>query len=199
MNDTEVESQLSFEEVIQSLDKAVEGKPGVKPSEAWRYREEVRAKYGLPECAYLFEDPVRYIQTIEAFLKDNEVSLRDKHEFASFFKENPNAIAVNFGSNVFRDSTVVAQQTSDSNWFGLRARANQLAHESVHAIQDKRYHGMPSEVAEKEAFYYQMLSPQTFLKYRDDPDFVMYYINDVIENNIKSSVGIDNKISGKQQ
>lgn len=197
MQNTETESSLSLEELIQSLDKAVEGKPGIKPSEAWRYREEVRAKYRLPECEYLFEDPVRYIQTMEAFLKREGVKVRNKHEFSIFFKENPKAEAVSSGSSVFRDSTVVVSSASETDWFGLRARAKQLSHESVHALQQKHYPRMPNDVAEKEAFYYQMLTPQTFFKYKDDPDFIMHFINKVIETNIKGSVKIDNKIFNK--
>ncbi len=84
---------------------------------------------------------------------------------------------------------------SDTDWFGLRARAKQLSHESVHALQDKRYPEMPIDVAEKEAFYYQMLTPQTFLRYKDDPAFLMHFINGIVETSIKSSVEIDKKIS----
>ncbi|MDP2672127.1 MAG: hypothetical protein Q8O68_01300 [Candidatus Daviesbacteria bacterium] len=195
MQDTETEAQLSLEELIQSLDKAVEGKPGIKPSDAWRYREEVRTKYGLPECGYSFEDPLRYIQAIEAFLKENRVEIRNKHDFSTFFKENPKAEAVSSGPGVFRNSTVVVGAASDTDWFGLRTRAKQLSHESVHALQDKRYPEMPIDVAEKEAFYYQMLTPQTFLRYKDDPAFLMHFINGVVETSIKSSVEIDKKIS----
>ncbi len=195
MQDTETEAQLSLEELIQSLDKAVEGKPGIKPSDAWRYREEVRAKYGLPECGYSFEDPLRYIQTIEAFLKENRVEIRNKHDFSTFFKENLKAEAVSSGPGVFRDSTVVVGAASDTDWFGLRARAKQLSHDSVYALQDKRYPEMPIDVAEKEASYYQMLTPQTFLRYKDDPAFLMHFINGIVETSIKSSVEIDKKIS----
>lgn len=185
------------EVVIQELDKVLNERQGIKVSEAWKYREEVRAKYGLPECGYRWEDPTGYIKVIENFLKKNCVQVRSKHEFMAFFRENSIAQALHTGPNVFRDSTVVIQNASDSNWFQLRARASQLAHESVHAFQAVLYPRMPDEEAEKEAFYYQMITPQQILKYKDDPNFLFDYINDVIKRSIRNAVKIDQKLSGR--
>lgn len=191
------ESKPSIESIVDELDEILDGRKGIKPSEAWRYREEVRIKYGLPECGYRWENPVRYIEAMESFLKKNGVLVRDKHEFSTFFRENPTATALHSGPNVFRDSTVVVQGASDGEWFRLRARANQLAHESVHTLQASKYPSMPDEEAEKEAYYYQMLTPQQILKYKDDPNFLFEWINGVLESNINSSTAIDKEINGK--
>ncbi len=193
------EAKPNIEQVVNQLDKILEGRDGIKFSEAWKYREEIRAKYGLPECGYRWEDPIRYIEEIESFLKKNGVRVRDKHEFSNFFKENPTATALHSGPNVFRDSTVVVQSASDGEWFRLRARANQLSHESVHALQAAKYPIMPNEEAEKEAYYYQMFTPQLILQYKDDPNLLFEWINGVIERNINSSTAVDKEINGRSK
>ena len=188
-------AKKSLEDILKEADEKSEGSQGIKVSEAWRYREAVRVKYGLPECGYRWEDPIRYISEAEGLLKENGVQVRGKHEFSTFFKENPGAIALHSGPNVFRDSTVAVEGASDGEWFKLRARANQLAHESVHAFQDIKYPRMPDEEAEREAFYYQMLTPQQIVSHKDDPEFLYSLVNDVIEGNVQCSVSIDQKIN----
>ena len=168
-------AKKSLEDILKEADEKSEGSQGIKVSEAWRYREAVRVKYGLPECGYRWEDPIRYISEAEGLLKENGVQVRGKHEFSTFFKENPGAIALHSGPNVFRDSTV--------------------AHESVHAFQDIKYPRMPDEEAEREAFYYQMLTPQQIVSHKDDPEFLYSLVNDVIEGNVQCSVSIDQKIN----
>lgn len=194
MQVTEVEIPQTFDELLQTLDKTVEGKPGIKPSDAWKYREEVRAKYGLPECGLLVGDPLGYIQMMEEFLKRERVEVRNNHEFSLFFKENSESAAFYFISNVFREATIAVPGASESVWFDLMDRATQLAHESVHAMQGKHYPRMPFRLAEKEAYYYQMLKPQIFLRYKDKPDFIMHFINETIEDSIRSSVEIAKRI-----
>lgn len=182
-----------IETILLQMDKALAGKEGIMPLTAWRYREEVRAKYQLPECGYRWNDPARFINEIEAFIKKEGIIIRPKHDFERFFSEHPKAQAVTLGKP-FRETTVVVSESSQGDWFGLRKKANQLAHEAVHALQAKRYPEMPDEVAEKEAFYYQMLNPQTIERYKDDPDFLHDFINRVIEDSIKLSCKIDSQI-----
>jgi len=182
------ERQVSIDEVIAEIDKKLEGKYPVSLAQAWRYREEVRAKYGLPECGGRWEDPLAYIHVMEDILSSNDVNLRGKHEFEAFFDENPTAGAVTMSPDVFRNTTVVAQAASSNDWWQLRARANQLAHEGVHALQFQRSPRMPDEEGEREAYYYQMLTPQQILKYKDDPTYLLDQINGSIEQNVQNSV-----------
>jgi hypothetical protein len=190
----EGEQPVKIEDVITQLDKALEGKEGIKPSEAWEFRERVRAKYKLPESGYRWSDPVRYIGEMETLLREEKIDIRNKHEFEKFFKENPNAGGVAWPKSVFRDPTIAVQAASESDWFALRAKANQLAHEGVHGFQFKLYPGMPDELAEREAYYYQMLTPQQILQYRDDPEYIYHWINEDMENKIQSSVEINKRI-----
>lgn len=130
-------TKTTIKEILEKSDLTFRG-TGMKPSEAWQYRETVRTKYDLPECGYRWDDPVRYIQTIEDFLKKEGIEIREKHEFKQFFKDNPGAAALSSGPNVFRNNTViVGSNNPDGEYWKLRARANQLAHEAVHAIQKK--------------------------------------------------------------
>lgn len=190
----EGEQPVKIEDVIAQLDKALEDKEGIKPSEAWEFRERVRTKYKLPESGYRWNDPARYIGEMETLFREEKIDVRNKHEFEKFFKENPNAGGVAWPRSVFRDSTVAVQATPESDWFALRARANQLAHEGVHGFQFKRFPGMPDELAEREAYYYQMLTPQQILQFRDDPEFIYHWINEDMENKIQSSVEINKRI-----
>lgn len=180
-----------LESILIELDTALEGKPGIKPSDAWRYREEVRAKYGLPECGYRWQNPNRYIQEIEAFLQQQGVEVRGKHEFARFFEEIREAQAIVSGPNVFRNPTVVVEDAAENDWFKLRARANQLAHEGVHALQNIKYPSMTDDIAEKEAYYYQMLTPEHIIRYRHQPESIHIWINNVIEKSISKSIRVN--------
>lgn len=184
----------SIEVVVKELDKTVEGKPGIKPSEAWQYREEVKAKYGLPENDYMWDDPVRYINEMETLLKEKGVNVRYKHEFETFFRENPTAEALTSGPSAFSDARVIVQGARDDDWLALRARAKQLSHEGVHGLQAKKYPRMPEDIAEKEAYYYQILTPQWFMRNQDDPEFVMTWINEDMEKWIQGSVETDTKL-----
>ena len=187
---------LTTEELVATMDADFTHPDGLTASQAWQYREEVRGKYGLPECGGLWSDPQGYINEIEAFLEREGIRIRGKHEFKDFFNNNPGAGAVAFGRSVFRDATVVVGQASSSDWFGLRARAKQLSHESVHAMQDKYYPGMPDEQAEREAYYYQMFTPQKIRELSDDPEHLLFIITGIIEPAVRSSVTINASLKG---
>lgn len=176
--------------ILKKADEAVKDDERIKPSDAWKYREAVRIKYGLPECGYLSQDPVRYIQTIEEFLKKYKVQIRAEHEFQPFFNAQPKAGAWATGPNVFRDNTVVVPQASESEWSDLITRAEYLAHESVHALQKIRYPNMPLEEVEREANYYQRFTPDLILRLQATPEFLADRL-EVFELLIQESVKID--------
>lgn len=182
-----IEKPPSLDEIIAKIDQASEGKHEVSLARAWQYREEVRAKYGLPECGGRWDDPLAYIHEVEDVLRKEGVQVRDKHEFSAFFAEHPSAGAVAMEPSVFRDATVVAEATSLNDWWGLRARANQLSHESVHALQFRHSPRMPDEEGEREAYYYQMLTPDMIRGHQDDPSYLFYQINGGIEQNVQNS------------
>ena len=197
----EAEPTNSLKDILINLDEKLKDKEGIKPSQAWRYREEVKAKYHLPECGYMWSDPERYIKEAEKYAKAHGIQIRPKHEFQGYFgmEEHRDAEAVSLSENVFRNNTVVVARASQSDWYGLRRRAKQFAHELVHAIQGEKYPRMPLEKAEREAYYYQMLTPHFFIKHRDNPDFVSHYLNTVIPRGIKSSCEIARKSEEKKE
>lgn len=88
------------------MDQALADKDGIKPSQAWRYREEVRAKYGLPESGLRYDDPRDYMRRMKELLKEMGVNARPTHEFQPFFKKHP-ASAVTFNDSVFGDAVIV--------------------------------------------------------------------------------------------
>jgi len=192
-----ISPELEMESGLSGVDEIYAEEFGFNLLDSWKYRETVRQKYGLPECAYLFEDPVRYIREITDLCAREGIILRHKDEFDSFFKENPLAEAVNLGKNVFRDATLVVRRASSDDWFALRAKAKQLSHEVVHAMQEKKYPRMSDEESEREAYYYQMLTPRTIERYREDPKFMYYWVGTIIEKCVRDSVETDEKINGK--
>ncbi len=136
---------------------------------------------------------MRYIREIEAVLKSKGVLIRNKHEFKAFFNEQPDAGALTSGTNVFRDLTVVVQSPED-DWWKLRAWANQLAHEAVYAMQALKYPRMPDEEAEREAYYYQILTPDIILRAASDPDHLIHNLK-LIESFVLSSTAINRAIT----
>lgn len=147
------QEMLPIGDILKQLDKKCPDK-GVKPSEAWTYRHIIMRKYGLPESTYRWNDPKRYIEQIEEIAKEHGVKIRSRHEFELFFKENPKAKAWFHGKYVFHDSMMVTTPLpNEEEWFQLRAKANQLSHEIVHALQQERYPRMPVEEQEREAYY----------------------------------------------
>lgn len=179
------EIEEPIELLVERLDEQVP-KEGIGISQAWRYREEVRHKYGLPESSWRWDDPIQYIEKIIELIKKHNIPLRYKHEFEQFFKDYPTARAAYLQGNL-----VVTAANDD--WFILRAQANQLSHEVVHALQE-RYPRMPDEEAEREAYYYQMLTPDRIREYKHDPDYLHHYINTVIEESVASSCKTNQKI-----
>lgn len=192
-NVPEMSAEPRIEDLLAKIDTEYTNPDGWTFSQAWKYREEVRAKYGLPECGGRWEDPQGYINYMEDMLAREGIAVRGKHEFKGFFEDFPGASAVVLGRSAFRDTTVVVTEASTNDWFGLRARANQLAHESVHAFQDTLYPGMSHEEAEREAHYYQMFYPQKIRELSDDPERLYRLFTDIIEPGIKKSVIINEK------
>jgi predicted RNA-binding protein with EMAP domain len=131
---------------------------------------------------------VGFISKIVDIIKKRGINLRYKHEFSKFFSKFPTAAAVNL------DGNLVVTNSAENDWYGLRAQANQLAHEIVHALQDLRYPRMPEEEAEREAYYYQMLTPQQIIKYMEDPEFLDHFVNVVIQDHIEQSCKTNKKI-----
>ena len=177
-----------IESLAKKLDEKIGEKEGVSISQAWEYRERVRAKYQLPECAGRWEDPSGYIDKITKFAKERGIPIRPKDEFQPFFEKYKNAKAA------IIDNNLVVERASESDWFALRALANQLSHEIVHGLQNQKYPRMPDEEAEREAFYYQMITPETIRRYEDNPEFLHHFINEIVEADIKTSCANDEAI-----
>ncbi len=192
--ENELERSTSEEAMLEILRKADEhaGDNEIKPSEFWNFRERVRVGYGLPECAGRWDDPVGYIHQIEEFASKHGIDVRPKHEFETYFRERPDAGAVAFSEDVFRRNTVVVEGFKPDDRWALRARANQLSHEIVHAMQATRYPSMPEELAEWEAYAYQWFTPELIREHEGDPDFLVYHINNTIREAVASSVSIAN-------
>ncbi|MDB5182511.1 MAG: hypothetical protein JWO47_295 [Candidatus Saccharibacteria bacterium] len=183
-----------IDEVIAEIDEKFPQEEGPSLAQLWKYREEVRAKYGLPECGGRWRDPQAYINTMEDFLGREHIDIRAKYEFEPFFNEYPTAGAVTFESSAFRDVTIVASVSSSNNFYGLRKRANYLAHEAVHGMQQKRSPRMPNEIGEREAYYYQMLTPQRIR----ETDDIFTFIATVIEPYIVGSVELNERMNEKR-
>lgn len=177
-----------IELLVRRLDEKVGKKEGVSIARAWEYREEVRAKYQLPECAGRWEDPIGYIDKITKFAKEKGIPIRRKDEFQPFFEKYKNAKAA------IIDNNLLVERASESDWFALRALANQLSHEIVHGLQNQKYPRMSDEEAEREAFYYQMITPETIRRYEDNPEFLHHFINEIVEADIKTSCADDEAI-----
>ena len=185
INEKEIEP---IELLTRRLDERVGKKEGISIAQAWEYRERVRAKYQLPECAGRWENPSGYIDKITKFAKEKGVPIRPKDEFQPFFEKYKNAKAA------IIDNNLVVERASESDWFALRALANQLSHEIVHGLQNQKYPRMPDEEAEREAFYYQMITPETIRRYKDNPEFLHLFINEIVEADIKTSCANDEAI-----
>ena len=162
---------------------------------AWEYRQRVKAKYSLPECGSRWENPALYISEIQEFAKKEGIKIGFKHEFEEFFEENPNAAAVSLGESVFRPRTIVTEIPNYNDFFSLRAVANQMSHEIVHAMQDKYAPQMPDEEAEREAYYYQMLTPQKLIENAQNLTDILYFIDNVIERSVLHSVENNRQIN----
>jgi hypothetical protein len=185
INEKEIEP---IELLARKLDERVGKKEGISISQAWEYRERVRAKYQLPECAGRWENPSGYIDKITKFAKEKGIPIRPKDEFQPFFEKYKNAKAA------IIDNSLVVERASGSDWFALRALANQLSHEIVHGLQNQKYPRMSDEEAEREAFYYQMITPETIRRYEDNPEFLHHFINEIVEADIKTSCANDEAI-----
>jgi hypothetical protein len=189
INEKEIEP---IELLARRLDERVGKKEGISISQTWEYRERVRAKYQLPECAGRWENPVGYIDKITKFAKEKGIPIRPKDEFQPFFEKYKNAKAA------IIDNNLVVEKASGSDWFALRALANQLSHEIVHGLQNQKYPRMSDEEAEREAFYYQMITPDTIRRYEGNPEFLHHYINEIVEADIKTSCANDQAIREEQ-
>ncbi|MGI6776345.1 MAG: hypothetical protein ACOX5S_03610 [Patescibacteria group bacterium] len=189
INEKEIEP---IELLARRLDERVGKKEGISISQTWEYRERVRAKYQLPECAGRWENPVGYIDKITKFAKEKGIPIRPKDEFQPFFEKYKNAKAA------IIDNNLVVEKASGSDWFALRALANQLSHEIVHGLQNQKYPRMSDEEAEREAFYYQMITPDTIRRYKDNPEFLHHFINKIVEADIKTSCANDQAIREEQ-
>lgn len=183
----------NINQILLEMDNALDWSPGPRPSEIWRFREQVKTKYGLPD---LLGNPVEYMRQVERILKEQGVSVRPKHEFEPFFKENPEASGVNFSASVFREATVVIKDASGDDINQLVDRAKHLGHEAVHALQTKRFPRMPFEEMEREAYYYQLFTLGLILYLKDRPGDLYDYIHhmDGIEDRIKLSTRVDNRL-----
>ncbi len=194
MNEGGISPEINKKEIepiellARRLDEKVGKKEGISISQAWEYRERVRAKYQLPECAGRWEDPIGYIDKITKFAKEKGIPIRPKDEFQPFFETYKDAKAA------IIDNNLAVERASESDWFALRALANQLSHEIVHGLQNQKYPRMSDEEAEREAFYYQMITPETIRKYEDNPEFLHHFINEIVEADIKTSCANDEAI-----
>ena len=104
-----------IEAILSRMDEALVGKEGIMPSDAWRYREEVRAKYQLPECGYRWNDPTRFISEIEAFIRKEGIAIRPKHDFERFFSEYPKAQAVTLEKGLEKTTVVVSESSQEES------------------------------------------------------------------------------------
>lgn len=108
----------------------------------------VRQKYNLPNEKML-EQPDEYYHQLELIARKEEVPLRSKEEFQSFFRER-------LASNVFLGSHdgVIAhsKKTDNDTRQELASKSISLAHELIHAMQWKRYPQMPQIRKEYEAY-----------------------------------------------
>ncbi len=189
------DSATNDELILNILTKADVFTPegGIKPSEYWAYRENVRIKYGLPECADKWDFPVSYIQKIEQLAKENKIEIRPKHEFQLFFEENKAGALTS--KSVFRDNTIIAEQHQPDDWWALRARANQLSHEIVHALQNIMFPGMPDHIAEQEAYAYQQFNPGEIIYKSYSPEDIASWVNKTIPEWVATSLAVDNKLN----
>lgn len=192
----EAQREPPIGEILKQLDSKCSNE-GIKPLEAREYRQEVIGKYGLPETAYKFSDPRRYIGEVEELANKWGVQVRPRHEFEKFFQENPE-VGAWFHSGVDSGPMIVTNPpvNEPEEWFRLRARANQLSHEIVHVLQNEKYPRMPIKEQEREAYYYQILDDNFFRRHANNPDFIYRFINETLEDMIKSSTTIDNKLQG---
>ena len=70
-----------------------------------------------------------------------------------------------------------------------------MSHEIVHAMQDKYAPQMPDEEAEREAYYYQMLTPQKLIENAQNLTDILYFIDNVIERSVLHSVENNRQIN----
>lgn len=180
-------------ELLRELDSKV-SEGSIKPSQAWEYREQVRAKYSLPDSSYRHSNPRGFIAEIEKLARKNGVQVRPKHEFSQFFDEHL-AGNVAFEESVFRKQTLVADTPGDvESRDKLGTKAAAFAHEIVHNLQEQRYPRMPNEEREKEAYHYQYVDEVLFRRYREDPQKLEFVLNEHIPAMIKASVATNERI-----
>lgn len=191
----EASRKPDLNQILLEMDEAIDWDPGPKPSEIWRYREEIRTKYGLPETI----NPHEYIKQVERLLKKEGISVRPKREFQKFFEENPEATAFNNPASVFRDAAVVVSDASGDNFDLLIKRAQNLGHEAVHALQDRHYPRMPLEKKEREAYTYVHITPFSIEHFKNTPGDFWDYIHgpDGLESRIKQSTQVDERLDPK--
>jgi hypothetical protein len=106
-------------------------------------KEIIRAKYGLPSIKL---PPAEYERTLRSMAKELGVPIRPKAELERFFKEK-------VAGAIYRDETneIYADVDRESRR-AYMSSINNLEHELIHSIQQKRFPSMPIEAMEYEAY-----------------------------------------------
>jgi len=184
-------TESSIEQILQNIDSASDkqGPNETKLADAWGYRKTVMAKYDLPE---LGSDPVEYIRRMEEFLKRKGIDVRGIHEFDRFFQENHEAAAV------ANEHGIIIGAANGSDIERLKLRGRSIAHEAVHALQDLLYPRMPLEEMEREAYYYEYLTPSVILNNKDRPDFLKGVLG-VLEDKVQMSTIVDERLREEER
>lgn len=134
----------------------------------------LKQKYNLPDRGLRFENPNEYINQLNKIAKDNGIPIRDASEWESFFQNHPaGAVFDDSGKQIFVDFRTAIDDPL--TYSGL------LEHELVHALQNRRYPGMPVEVMEYEAY---ITANMSLANVKSDPK----NIQETIFNNIEFSV-----------
>ncbi len=138
----------------------------------------VRGKYGLPPIELREFSPALYEEKLLDIAKREGVNVSSKTDFMRFFNEYKLASAVFDGET----NTIFYDTTGEP-----RVRANNLEHELIHALQEKKYQSMPIEIMEAEAY----ISGRGSLTVIDDPDLA-----DGLVKSINGSVNVYKKEKG---
>lgn len=111
-------------------------------------QERIRAKYGLPDRRYRFENPSEYERLLRKILEDNDVSLRSRFDCGDYIEEYPSTKAVFMD----RDNARIGVSIDKTDLDTYIRSISVLEHETIHALQYKRYPEMSSELMEYEAY-----------------------------------------------
>lgn len=106
-------------------------------------KEIIRVKYGLPPIGL---PPAEYERALRSRAKELDVPIRAKAELEMFFKEKA-------AGAIYRDETnEIYTDVDRESRRSYMSSINDLEHELIHAIQQKRFPSMPIEAMEYEAY-----------------------------------------------